>query len=70
MKQPRVACDRDVGAEEIFGFRTMVDDRHMGAGTIGICLRHHDGGMQDLQIANAIRMRLCSARSKKHESNG
>ena len=63
-KQPRIARDGDVSAEKIFGFGTVVGDRHMGAGAIGICLRHHDSGMQDFQIANAVRMRLCGGRGK------
>jgi hypothetical protein len=33
----------------------------MGASAVGIFLRHHDGGMHDLQIANAVGMRLSGA---------
>ena len=63
-KQPRIACDGDIGTEKIFGFRTMVDDSYMDASAIRVCLRHHDGGMHDLQIANAVGMRLRGARGQ------
>ena len=54
MKKPRIACDGNIRAEEILSHETMVDDRHMGAGTIEVDSRHHYRGMQDFQTADAI----------------
>jgi hypothetical protein len=64
MKKPSAARNRNVRTKEIFDFRTMVYDRHVGARAVRIRLWHHDGGMNDFQMANAVGMRLCGARGE------
>lgn len=64
-KKLSIACNLYVCAEKVFGLWTVVNDRHMRASAIRICLRHRDGGMQDFQIAYAVGMPLRCASGQK-----
>jgi hypothetical protein len=64
MKKPCTARCLNVCPEKIFGLGTMVGDRYMGTGAIGVSLRHHYGRMNNFQIANAVGMRLRCAGTK------
>lgn len=64
-----VLRDCNDGTEKIFGFMAVIDDCHMGASAVGICLRHHDGRMHNFEVADAVRMGLCRTHGKKLEAN-
>jgi hypothetical protein len=58
MQKSRCTRHGDFGTEEIFSFGSVIGNRHMGAGAIGISLWHHDGRMNNFQITNSVRVGL------------